>query len=175
MAWTNPDLVVYHGTDLVSANAIVTPSNGLSHSVSVSASRTGLDFGQGFYVTTILQQAIDWANRRQSYLTRKFPRRSHVSAVVRMTISRDALAKADDLVFVTAEDGGDYWAFVDHCRKEEDPGAGRAAPYDVVYGPVARFPKKAIFPRMDQIGLHTDAALALLTNAAIFKQGTPRI
>ena len=44
-------MIVYHGSTVV----VDTPL--------ISKGRRNLDFGQGFYVTDIIQQAIDWATR----------------------------------------------------------------------------------------------------------------
>ena len=179
MSWNNPDLTVYHGTDLASAEEIVRLQGERSHSIDISKSRKDLDFGQGFYVTTRLDQAIAWANRRQIYLSNNLSNKrlglKYEAAVVKFLISRDRLAGMEDLTFVSADPGSDYWTFVGHCRKENPPGAGRSAPYAVVYGPVAKYPGTVTHPGMDQIGLHTSAALDLLAGATIFKRGTPLI
>ena len=73
--WDNPDLILFHGTDLISANRILTPGDGRMHSVRVNvhvaAAKRYLDFGPGFYLTSRLDQAIAWANTRQMRLTVK--------------------------------------------------------------------------------------------------------
>lgn len=46
---------LYHGTDVFSADDI------LRNGIDLNASRQGLDFGAGFYVTPRLAQARVWA------------------------------------------------------------------------------------------------------------------
>ena len=49
---------LYHGTDLKSAESIV------KNSINLSKSRSGLDFGKGFYLTNNFGQAKNWALRK---------------------------------------------------------------------------------------------------------------
>ncbi len=57
MAWTNGPLTLYHATDDLAANSIMT-------AISLTTSRGEPDFGPGFYTTTYLHQARQWANQR---------------------------------------------------------------------------------------------------------------
>jgi hypothetical protein len=56
--WTNGDLPLFHGTDDVSASAI------LSRGVDLRRCSPLTDFGRGFYTTTNLEQAKNWARIR---------------------------------------------------------------------------------------------------------------
>lgn len=179
--WDNPDLILFHLTDLISANRILTPGDGRMHSVRVNvhvaAAKRYLDFGPGFYLTSRLDQAIAWANTRQIRLTVKAtPPAGHVvAAVVGFTVRRDDLAALADLVFTDPDGGADYRCFTDHCRIGGDPANGRSSPYDIVQGPVRAWPGLLTKPRMDQISLHTGRALNILANATIVSIGTPLI
>lgn len=175
MAWDNPDLVLFHGTDLESAEAISKPSGGKSHSVIVS--NRSLDFGSGFYLTTRRDQAIQWANAKYTRRAGRLNVDNNVreAAVVQFQVRRDDLARLEDLVFTDPDGGPDYMTFISHCRKGGNPADGRTRPYDVTQGPVCRWPNKVTFPRMDQICLHTDAALNILLQATIIDKGRPLI
>ena len=48
-------MILYHGTDIFNAEEILTDG------ISISAGRPFMDFGQGFYTTPRLAQAIEWA------------------------------------------------------------------------------------------------------------------
>lgn len=179
--WDNPDLLLFHGTDLLSANRILAPGGGRTHSavtnVHAPTARRYLDFGAGFYLTSRLDQAIAWANSRQIRQTVKATKRGGgaVAAVVCFTLARDDLATLADLVFTDPSGGADYLIFTDHCRTGGDPANGRSGPYDVVQGPVRAWPRQLTKPRMDQISLHTERALNILANATIVSIGTPLI
>src|SRR5271163_1623343 len=101
MAWNNgPPLIVYHGCDVSSAQAIVTGSIDLAHC------KTFTDFGQGFYTTTNLRQAKNWANVRCRMLAVRArrakapPSQTFVASIVQFTIKRAQLSALDDLCFV---------------------------------------------------------------------------
>jgi hypothetical protein len=65
MVWNNRRyLTLYHGTDLTSATNIC------SNSIQLNFCKPITDFGQGFYTTTYLHQAKNWANIRVLRLNR---------------------------------------------------------------------------------------------------------
>ena len=64
MPWTNGPLVLYHGCDHISADSIMTPVLPNQHGIHLTQSRALTDFGRGFYTTTSLHQAKNWANSR---------------------------------------------------------------------------------------------------------------
>ncbi len=159
--WSNQDIVLYHGTTRSSAAAIL-------GRIDLTHSRPASDFGPGFYTTTNLIQAREWA----AQTTRR--QHSGSSAIVRFTIPRDGLATLDTLWFVLgSKDADDYWSFVSHCRRNlgwsGSFGHGRtmnAGWYDVVVGPVARaWRQRVSYSRYDQVSFHTPKSLAVLGRA----------
>jgi hypothetical protein len=160
--WNNPPIIVFHGTDLISALAIIPPSSGRDHAIDLRACRADTDFGRGFYVTTVERQARDWADNR---IEKKTPGRS--AAVIRFQIERDDLAQCADLVFTNPAGDEDYWSFVRHCRLEMTPMHGRQRPYDVVVGPVSLWSQRQLMRDCDQIGFHTKRSLELLRRPTI--------
>ena len=152
MSWSNAPIIAYHGTTLNYAPAIAAgpdPSKGSALT----------DFGLGFYVTTNLRQAKDWANDRH----RK--RGAHPAAVIEFDVDRDWLAQLDSLAFVVESANSGYWDFVSFCRNGRTylrntlPDHGRKiAPanrhYQVVYGPVSLWPQRHVLKDCDQISFH---------------------
>lgn len=173
MPWQNGPLVLYHGTDVKSANDI------LQNGIQWNLCKTLTDFGQGFYLTTYLHQAKNWANVRCRLLQKQAsPSPLPVAAVIRFEISREELALPEVLVFVTEGANPDYWDLVSHCRQG---GSGRhllrkTEYYDVVYGPVSLWPQTLVIKDCDQISFHNPRSLELLTNAKpkqLYVQGNP--
>jgi hypothetical protein len=160
MAWTNPALILYHGTVLNSAQGIV--ASGIDR----RTFRPGTDFGPGFYATTNLAQAREWAARKARKL-------GGVPAVIRFFVNRDAAASLQAVWFVRhGSDGSDYWFLVGSCREgAADHGrTGFNGFYDLVVGPVAkRWTSRpyAIIDDSDQVSFHTDNALAILRTPTI--------
>lgn len=86
--WSNPPLIVYHGTDAASAGALgLSAGTPLpSFAVNLALCRPHTDFGQGFYTTTNPHQARQWANLR--YLrARRVP--GNKAVVLRFDLDRD--------------------------------------------------------------------------------------
>lgn len=156
MSWTNAPLKVYHGTTLNYTQSVAAgpdPSKGSAFT----------DFGLGFYVTTNLRQAKDWANDRHR------SRGTHAAAVVEFDIDREWLATLDALAFVVEGANSGYWDFVDFCRqgrtylRSTRPDHGRTAPstmrhYQVVYGPVSLWPQRHVLKDCDQISFHMSSS-----------------
>src|SRR5262245_15421225 len=155
IAWTNQDLVLYHGTIDTFASTIVTGP------VISSLGRPNTDFGPGFYTTTLLVQAHMWA--AQIAVTRP----GTAPAVIELTVSRNALAQLAVLAFVRGDFAAeDYWSFVHYCRMGATD-HGRPGFYDLVYGPVAAFwNQRMTIAGADQISFHTLAADAVLNRSA---------
>lgn len=168
--WTNPSLVVFHGTDLASARVLTSASGGRDHAIDLGSCRLRTDFGQGFYVTTVERQAQDWADRR---VGRRPP--GSMAAVIRFEIDRDELAKCADLVFSNPAGDDAYWTFVRHCRLAMIPVHGRETPYDIVVGPVSLWTQRQLMRDCDQIGLHTERSLALLRRPVILMPDGARL
>lgn len=168
--WNNPSLYVYHGTDSLSAGAGTTPPGSPlpGFAPNLARCRPNTDFGQGFYVTTRLHQAKQWANLKVA----RMPAKPQPKAVViRFALDRDWLAGLDSLVFVRPI--ADFWDLVTDCRHGFRPHQRPApypSPYDVVYGPVTLWPQRLVIADCDQIGFHTARAIRGLTGAVLYAQ-----
>ena len=101
--------------------------------------------------------------------------RDVIAAVIRFTLKRADLSSMKDLVLISDNSNGDYWGFVEHCRNEHYPLHDLPTPYDAVYGPVSAWPQRILFKDCDQIGLHTEQALAKLCSPEIVDLGTPKL
>jgi hypothetical protein len=159
-AWNNKDLVVYHGTDTLALGGYgaLAIGNSLTFRVNLALCRQFTDFGQGFYTTTSLHQAKQWANARvRRMLSARGPAQSAV--VVRFTVNRDWLAGLHALAFVRGIQ--DFWDLVQDCRNGFPPHQrGNPQPaYDVVYGPVTLWPQLLLIQDCDQISFHTQNAV----------------
>ena len=173
MAWTNRPLVLYHGTTSIAASAISTPSNSGAHSIDLSLCSPKADFGQGFYLTTVLTQAEDWADRQFRYLSRK-TKESTCAVVLRFEVDRNHLASLLSLCFVTDGPSPDYRDFVEHCRNQMGPHLLHGnRNYDVVFGPITLWPQRLVIKDADQMSFHTEAALEILRAPVLHSQGTP--
>jgi len=175
MTWTNRPLIVYHGTHAQAAEAIVQPAGNGEHSVDLSLCRARVDFGRGFYVTTSLDQAKNWANVQARGMRRSGARakRGESAAVVRFRLDRNRLAELRDLVFMSESQGTGFWDFIHYCRREAAPLHGTPQPYDIVYGPLTLWPQRLVLKDCDQIGFHTERALAVLQSPEIAFRGSP--
>jgi hypothetical protein len=118
------------------------------------------DFGRGFYTTTRLHQAKQWANSRvRRILAPNGP--TPQAIVLSFTLDRNRLAKLDTLVFVRPT--RDYWRLVNDCRNGFPPHQrGQPDEYDIVYGPVSLAPQQLLIQDCDQISFHTHRALSVL-------------
>jgi hypothetical protein len=154
MVWVNGPLIVYHGTDEASANAIL-------HGIDLAVcSRFDVDFGPGFYVTSLMTEARYWAAVRARPISAR-------AAIVAFDIERDEIARfRDHLAFVLPSD--DFFDFVrynrvgnlHHARSGERH-------YDLVYGPVSRHPEREPMSDMDQICCLSRAAVDCLKRARL--------
>lgn len=173
MAWTNRPLVLYHGTTNIAASAISIPSDSSPHSIDLTHCNPKADFGQGFYLTTVLTQAEDWADRQFRYLPRK-TKESTRAVVLRFEVDRNHLASLLSLCFVTDGPSPDYRDFVEHCRNQMGPHLLHGNKnYDVVFGPITLWPQRLVIKDADQMSFHTEAALEILSAPVLHSQGTP--
>jgi uncharacterized protein DUF3990 len=163
MPWNNGPLTLYHGTDSDGANAVMQPANPFAHGVNLARCRALTDFGRGFYTTTSLRQARNWANLRYLRGQVRAIRPAHAS-VLEFRIDRNLLVSMDSLTFVTEGSlPGDFWDLVTRCRSTPANHALRGASnYDVVYGPVSLWPQTLTMHACDQVSFHTDRSLAIL-------------
>jgi hypothetical protein len=174
--WVNDDMVLYHGCSDLSlhpANPDGIFVSGAAHNISHTASAARSDFGPGFYATTWLHQARNWANARAIKLR---PRHPSVRAVVLcMHVARNKFAGLQSLVFPSDRDN--FFTFVRYCRGGGVPHAAlehRDKPYDVVAGPVSITSKQTlVIGGADQVSFHTAAATATIDKVSVIEVGTP--
>jgi hypothetical protein len=158
--WYNPPLRAYHGTDtgaLGLPHAALSPGAAIPFHPSLARCRPFTDFGQGFYLTTRLHQAREWANAK--VLRTPAPT---VATVLQFMLDRDQLARLETLCF--NRETPDFWDFIHDCRGGF-LSHGRThphGPYDTVYGPVTLWPKRLTISNCDQIGFHTPGSLTVL-------------
>nr|WP_288976931.1 DUF3990 domain-containing protein [uncultured Shuttleworthia sp.] len=122
-------MILYHGSYL----AIENPD--LLHS------RPNLDFGKGFYLTSIREQAVKWCG--------KFVKRGKEGVISNYMLDEDLFQRLKVLQFDTYSE--EWLEFILACRSGKD-----SSDYDAVCGGIAN--EK---PNM-QIALRTDAALTCL-------------
>lgn len=85
-------------------------------------SRTDVDFGKGFYVTPIREQAVKWCGR--------FKRRGKQGIVTSYIFDDCAIQNLNVLKFDSYSEG--WLDFILNCRREKD-----SSDYDIVMGGVA--------------------------------------
>lgn len=122
-------MILYHGSYL----AIENPD--LLHS------RPNLDFGKGFYLTSIREQAVKWCG--------KFVKRGKEGIISNYMFDEELFQRLKVLQFDSYSE--DWLEFILTCRSGKD-----SSDYDAVCGGIAN--EK---PNM-QIALRTDAALTCL-------------
>ena len=156
MPWNNGPLTVYHGCDDSSASSIAQLGIQLRHC------KPRTDFGVGFYTTTNLHQAKNWANDRVTTLNTSGGR--NVATVLSFAIDRGLLGVCLSLSFVTEGSApiSDFWDLIRHCRHGgvHFPALGKN--YDVVFGPVSLWPQTLLIKDCDQISFHTITGTNLL-------------
>jgi hypothetical protein len=179
-AWA-PDLsaytILWHGCTARDKNSI--EMNGIDPNVG----RVDVDFGRGFYTTTLERQARQWAWDRFYDWQRKNPAvTGNQPVVLRFRVRRygvqprkstleDGLDKLLSLHFVMGDyNAEDYWSLVQHCRQSvpEDKPNGilevvnhhkRAQTdwYEMVSGPVSAFWRQRVaMDDADQFSFHGD-------------------
>ena len=176
VAWSNQPLILYHGTDDVSAVNIMKAISPYRHGINLSRCKSNADFGPGFYTTTSLYQAKDWANKRiddkrkTSFRAGLFqPITLARATVLGFEVDRDELSKIDHLIF--PQEDKHYWDFVKHCRDQIGPHRPTGN-YDVVTGPLSNWPHPITFNNCDQVSFHTPRGLMVLPTPTIEAQMT---
>lgn len=175
MSWQNDDLVLFHGCTnyaLQPHNAQGIAIGSLPHGISPAVGAKKPDFGPGFYATTWLRQAKNWANLRVRKERSRYS--NPIATVLRFTAKRDDLASLESLVFVSER--GDYFPFVGYCRagmRPHAPNSNRSRPYDIVYGPISLLGQTHTINNSDQICFHTFNATGKISTVSIESQGSP--
>lgn len=150
--WTNQNIVLYHGT-------VNRYTASIQAGINVRAGSSTLDFGLGFYTTTLERQARYWAWQASQRFAGTQP------TVISFEVDREKLAPLHSLWFVRGDyDADDFWSFVFHCRLGNNHKYSlNSGWYDVVIGPVTNpYPQRAVMPDYDQISFHTSSAAAIL-------------
>jgi Protein of unknown function (DUF3990) len=169
--WFNPPLRAYNGTDTRAIgvpSGAVKPGTALSFTPNLAFCRPFTDFAQGFYLTTRLHQAREWANAKVLRT-----RGSTTAVVLEFRLDRDRLAALEALSF--GRETSDFWDFVHDCRGGF-LSHGRTYPrgsYDLVYGPVTLWPQRLTIQNCDQISFHTTNALTVLGANPTIKDVAP--
>ena len=149
--WNDQNVLLYHGTVDIFVASIL-------QAVDLRQCKPLRDFGTGFYTTTRLSQAEQWA--------RDLAGRLAVSpAVIEFEVERNDLAGLDCLFFVRSSPlAEDFWSFVTHCRTTTgDHHRRHTTWYDIVAGPVTGdWKKQTVIPDGDQVSFHTPAAVDVL-------------
>ncbi|WP_409364177.1 DUF3990 domain-containing protein [Bradyrhizobium liaoningense] len=168
-------MVLYHGCSDQSLSpgtptGIVT--SGGSHNISHTAGANRPDFGRGFYTTTWLHQAKNWANIRVRKLQGRHPAARAV--VLSMHVERNSFANLQSLVFPSDRDN--FYRFVTYCRGGGSPHAElahRSSPYDVIVGPVTLAGQTIVVGHADQVSFHAAAATAAISRVVVLEVGKP--
>ncbi len=183
MTWQNSDLVVYHGSDEVSANRIRKTSMTSQNGIDLKLCKPRTDFGRGFYTTTNLHQARNWANLRAKRLNAASANSARAT-VIQFSVKRDEFTRLNTLCFVTEglnPGNSDYWEFVSSCRNatisdhqfKPDPALPATSNYDVVIGIVSLWPQTLVVKDCDQVSFHTPKAITFLLSPTLILTGNP--
>ncbi len=144
-----------------------------THGIDLKRCRPDTDFGRGFYTTTVLYQARQWAWAR-FYDPAVANVRPNQPVVLRFVVDRQRLA---DLYFISFVLGGrsnsSFWSLVQHCRqstpKKINDHRGPVLQsdgtrwYDVACGPVAAFwRQRYAMNGADQFSFHTTGGVRFL-------------
>lgn len=166
--WNNAPLMAYHGTILSELSRYQPVESGkplLGFQVDLNRCRPMTDFGRGFYVTSSLKQARNWANIKAG-------RKRSQAVVLAFELDRDWLASLQSLCFVISDTP--FYDLVEDCRNGTAPHqrSGSQASYDVVYGPVTLWPQDNISHDGDQVSFHSNRAVSDLPEPVVFDIAT---
>jgi hypothetical protein len=142
------------------------------HNISHTAGALRPDFGPGFYTTTWLHQARNWANLRVLKVRARYPGAKAV--VLSMRLARNRFANLQSLVFPSDRDN--FYSFVAYCRDGGTPHASlayRSGPYDVIIGPVTLARQTLIIGQADQVSFHTVVGTEAISIVNILEVANP--
>ncbi|MXO55281.1 DUF3990 domain-containing protein [Altererythrobacter gangjinensis] len=145
-----------------------------SFKVDLAKCKSRTDFGKGFYLTSSLDQAKNWANVLLHRLL--FRRRGEVivdkAVVLEFVLNSEELAKLDNLWFVRPEHN--FHSFVARCREHDvwHKENKNSPPYDTVAGPVTLYPQEQLVHDADQFSFHTSRAASILNTPTIRSLGS---
>jgi Protein of unknown function (DUF3990) len=180
VSWDNGPIMLFHGTNTASHTGAATFKSTFKYRVDWALCRKDTDFGRGFYTTTSLHQATQWANNsvRRQTLSRGI---QSTALILMFQADRDEIAGLDVLSFVRATP--DYFQFIDYCRSLAAPHGRKSPPnqkpptqphYDVVFGPVSLGKQHLVIHDSDQVSFHTTRAFQCLcnTNVEVYDVGS---
>jgi hypothetical protein len=164
--------VLFHGTTL-SRIKQYKPIEGqllTGFSIDLDKCRERTDFSRGFYLTTSLKQAKNWANNLVGRVVHS-SNADDKAAVLEFSISLELMAKLESLWFVV--DNREFVRFVSGCRRGGNHERSTTdQPYDMVSGPVTLFPQEMVVKDCDQVSFHTPEAISLLSPPKLVSIGT---
>lgn len=175
MGWINDEMVLYHGCSdqsLFPINQKGIVVDGGPHHISPTVGALRPDFGPGFYTTTWLHQAKNWANIRVSKLQARHP--AVKAVVLSMRVERNRFANLQSLVFPSDRDN--FYKFVAYCRGGGTPHADlayRSSPYDVIAGPVTLAGQTMAVGGGDQVSFHTATGTSAISGVTVLETGSP--
>lgn len=168
-------MVLFHGCSdqsLFPINQRGIVVGGGPHNISHAAGALRPDFGPGFYTTTWLHQAKNWANLRAFKMRARYPGARAV--VLSMRLARNRFANLQSLVFPSERDN--FFSFVAYCRDGGTPHAHlayRSGPYDVIAGPVTVARQTLIIGQADQVSFHTVVGTGAISTVELLEIGNP--
>ena len=159
-------VILWHGCTLLAKDAI--EANGID----LTRCAVNTDFGRGFYITTLEQQARFWAWEQARKSRRRHRAGTNPPVVLRFRVRRytrifrlspldDGLDQLASLHLVRGDyDADDFWSLVQHCRQSTRARVNdhRRPPtgwYQLVTGPVSAFWKqRVLMAGSDQFSFH---------------------
>lgn len=131
MVWTNAPARVYHGTTLAAAYNIIAQATRLgTNGIDRTLGRLDADFGQGFYVTTVLHQAQQWANNKvrdaQAPTLLLNITSADTAAVLIFDMDRDIAGDGDNLTFVVEDSAFHEFVLFNRLRNSAHARGGGA-------------------------------------------------
>ena len=152
----NSIITLYHGTTATAAQMLID-----TQKIDLKRGSIFADFGQGFYMTSSLPQAIERATTRH---------RSE-AAVIEASIDLQRFSRLRTRAFAMAwpDDHNGYWTLVHWCRKgkKAHKSTPTAVKFDVIIGPVSarRTEPPTTHEAMDQVCFLTKSATDCINGA----------
>lgn len=152
--WDNENLLLYHGTTEEFADKIVNALIAGRYEEIINKSNPLLDFGPGFYTTTNFAHAVLFA-------TFKARTTGFRPQILEFLVNRDSVARAEDLVFASADDSTGFRHYVHLCHNGRRPSRFDGSDYDIIIGPITKFTVDPL-PNTNQYAFVTERALRIL-------------
>ena len=173
--WKNSPLTVYHGTDsyALSGHNLVLLQQLSGFQVDLNKCSPLTDFGRGFYVTTSIFQARNWANDR---VRKRQSTRNSLAVLLSFELDRNWLSGLESLSFLLPD--SDYWDIVSYSRRGNTPHNRNVVTpqsneqYDVIYAPVSLWPQNLIISNADQISFHSQNICNQIPSPTVLEIGT---